>query len=322
MATPTNHWKLGLFVVVSVLVGMGVLVFLGARSLTTDTVSYVSYFDESVQGLELGSPVKFRGVTIGRVSRIDIASDGRHVEVTLEVVVQQLKRLSLDKITKEGVGLFVHPDLRVQLASTGLTGVKFILIDFLDSRTNPPPKLPFKVPPNYIPPASSTMKNIEDSLVRTAHTFPVLAERLLITLDKVGSIVDDIHGKGIPEKAIGTLDQTTRSMKELERQLADLQAGKLSSQAQQNLAAVNVSLTKMNALLDHMQSDKGLLASALRTSNSMGDLARNANTLSPQTEDTLREIRGAAQSIRKLANALEREPDMLIKGRAEVAREE
>lgn len=322
MATPTNHWKLGLFVVVSVLIGMGVLVFLGARTLAKDTVSYVSYFDESVQGLELGSPVKFRGVTIGRVSLIDIASDGRHVEVTLEVIVQQLERLNLDKITEEGVGLFLHPDLRVQLTSTGLTGVKFILIDFLDSRTNPRPKLPFKVPRNYIPPAHSTMKNIEDSLVRTAQTFPVLAERLLVTLDKVGVIVDDIHGKGLPEKAIGTLDQTTRSMQELERQLSALEAGKLSSQAQQNLTSVNVSLTKMNALLDHMQSDKGLLASAVRTSNSLGDLARNANTLSPQTEDTLREIRGAAQSIRKLANALEREPDMLIKGRAEVAREE
>jgi paraquat-inducible protein B len=321
MATPTNHWKLGLFVVVGVLIGMGVLVFLGARTLTKETVSYVSYFDESVQGLELGSPVKFRGVTIGRVSLIDIASNGRHVEVTLEVVVQQLKRLNLEKASGDGTGLFVHPDLRVQLTSTGLTGVKFILMDFFDSRTNPRPKLPFKVPRNYIPPAPSTMKNIEDSLVRTAHTFPVLAERLLLTFDKVDAILEDIHGQGLPEKAIGTLEQTTRSMKELEHQLAGLEARKISGQAQENLTAVNASLTKMNALLDNMQSDRGLMASALRTSNAMGDLARNANTLGPQTEDTLREIRGAAQSIRKLANALEREPDMLIKGRAEVASE-
>lgn len=321
MATPTNHWKLGLFVVVSVLIGMGVLVFLGARTLTKETVTYVSYFDESVQGLELGSPVKFRGVTIGRVSLIDIASDGRHVEVTLEVVVQQLKRVNLEKAAGDGLGLFVHPDLRVQLTSTGLTGVKFILMDFFDSRTNPRPKVPFKVPRNYIPPAPSTMKNIEDSLVRTAHTFPILAERLLVTFDKVDRIVEDISSQGLPEKAVGTLEQTTRSMKELEHQLAGLEARKISGQAQENLAAVNASLTKMNTLLDSMQSDRGLLASALRTSNAMGDLARNANTLGPQTEDTLREIRGAAQSIRKLANVLEREPDMLIKGRAEIAHE-
>jgi phospholipid/cholesterol/gamma-HCH transport system substrate-binding protein len=321
MATPTNHWKLGMFVVVAVLIGMGVAVYLGAHTLTKETVSYVAYFDESVQGLELGSPVKFRGVTIGRVSVIDIASDGRHVQATLEVLVQQLERLSLDKLSGAHTRLFVDPELRVQLTSAGLTGVKFLLIDFFDPKSNPRPKLPFKVPGNYIPTAPSTMKNIEDSLVRTAHSFPEVAANLLLTLDKVNGILDSITEQRIPEKALGTLEQTTRSMNELEQQLAALNAGKLSQQTQVNLTNLNATLTKMNSVLDQVQSERGLLASAIRTSNAMGEVARNANTLGPQTQDTLREIRGAAQAIRKFANALERDPDMLIKGRAQVAHE-
>ena len=70
---PTNHWKLGLFVVLGFVLALCTVVFLGARSLHKDSVSYKTYFDESVQGLEIGSPIKFRGVTIGNVSAIDIA---------------------------------------------------------------------------------------------------------------------------------------------------------------------------------------------------------------------------------------------------------
>ena len=68
MANPTNHWKLGLFVVVGFCAAVATAVFFGAQSLRNETVRYKTYFDESVQGLEVGSFVKFRGVTIGTVS--------------------------------------------------------------------------------------------------------------------------------------------------------------------------------------------------------------------------------------------------------------
>ena len=60
MAAPTN-WKLGLFVVVGIVLSLTTMTFLGAESLKKKVVSYQTYFDESVQGLEVpGSPVKFR----------------------------------------------------------------------------------------------------------------------------------------------------------------------------------------------------------------------------------------------------------------------
>lgn len=90
MAAPTNHWKLGLFVVVGFVLVLSTGAVLGARSLRKEVVRYVSYFDESVQGLETGSPIKFRGVTIGNVGWIDVAPDHRHVEVTSELGVAEL----------------------------------------------------------------------------------------------------------------------------------------------------------------------------------------------------------------------------------------
>ena len=93
--TATNNWKLGLFVVVGVLTMVAALFWLGARRFQRTSFPAVSYFDESVQGLDVGSPVKFRGVTVGNVADITIAPDHRHVQVTSDVYVDALQRLGL-----------------------------------------------------------------------------------------------------------------------------------------------------------------------------------------------------------------------------------
>src|SRR3954470_6281921 len=143
MAVGTNHWKLGLFVILGVGMALAALAVLGARRWNDKTVSYLSFFDESVQGLEVGSPVKFRGVTIGRVAAIDVAPDHRHVQVANELFVDQLGRLDL-RIAHGEPALSAHPGLRVQLAQTGITGVKFMLLDSFDGKAYPPAILPFK----------------------------------------------------------------------------------------------------------------------------------------------------------------------------------
>lgn len=143
MSTPINHWKLGLFVVVGFVLAACTVVFLGARSLKKQSVEYKTYFDESVQGLEVGSPIKFRGVIIGNVSAIDVAPDHRHVAVTSALTVQDLSDLGLSKGAGKTTKIRIPIDLRVQLASQGITGVKFLQIDFFDVKDNPPPVLPF-----------------------------------------------------------------------------------------------------------------------------------------------------------------------------------
>ncbi|HET6339943.1 MAG TPA: MlaD family protein, partial [Polyangiales bacterium] len=85
MSTPTNHWKLGMFVVVAMLIAVGGVVYFGTRRLPKETVTYASYFDEAVTGLETGSPVKFRGVNVGNVTSIAVAPDRRHVQVNFDL---------------------------------------------------------------------------------------------------------------------------------------------------------------------------------------------------------------------------------------------
>ena len=64
----TNYWKLGAFVLGGIALAFAVLVWLGAGDWNRKTRTIVTYFDESVQGLEVGAALKFRGVPVGTVS--------------------------------------------------------------------------------------------------------------------------------------------------------------------------------------------------------------------------------------------------------------
>ncbi|MGE5786641.1 MAG: MlaD family protein, partial [Myxococcales bacterium] len=146
MAEPTNYYKLGLFVIVGLTVALvAAVVFSGAR-LRKQVVECHTYFNESVQGLEVGARVQFRGVTVGHVGAIEIAPDHRMVDVVSELDPDAVTRMGLTRPKHEHDALVIPPDLRMQLNSQGITGVKFVSIDFFNIQANPAPVLPFPVP--------------------------------------------------------------------------------------------------------------------------------------------------------------------------------
>jgi paraquat-inducible protein B len=320
MALGTNRWKLGLFVILGLALATAAAVVLGAHTFNEATVRNLSYFDESVQGLDVGSPVKFRGVTIGRVAAIDVAPDRRHVQVENELFVEQLDRLGLHRRGGGDTRLMLHPQLRVQLAQTGLTGVKFILLDFFDGSAYPAPVLPFPAPPNTIPTTPSTLKNLEGAVVRAVDQFPDIAVALLGTVEKVNVLLDGVDKQRLPARAGDTLEEANATMRELRAQLGAFKAGELSADARRGLNELNQTLTNVNRLLERLENEEGLMVSAERAANSINEVARGAQSVGPELELTMREVRGAARSIKRFVDALERDPDMLLKGRATAAR--
>jgi len=315
MATGTNHVKLGLFVLFGIGLTLSMMVILGATSFNDESVRYVSYFDESVQGLEIGSAVKFRGVPVGRVSAIDIAPDQRHVQVTSELTVPVLQRLNLSSSGENA--LLTHRDLRAQLAQMGLTGGKFVLIDYFDPADYPEPPLPFTPPANHIPAAASTMKGIEASVMKTADRFPQIADDVRETLMHLNTVLLSAEQAKLPEQAGEALTQATATMTALNAQLAALDAAGLSKAVTRSLGAFDATTVRVAKLMDRLEREDGVVASAERSFALIGELARGSGTIGPELELTIREMRGAARSVRRFADALERDPDMLVKGRAE-----
>ena len=321
MAAPQNHWKLGLFVVAGLAMALAAVALLGARSMHRDVGLYVSYFDESVQGLEVGSPIKFRGVTIGTVSKIQVAPDHRHVEVESALGVKELTRLGLD-VAKEPARLGtprkleMTADLRLQLASAGLSGVKFLQLDFFDATAYPPPELPFLVPKNYIPTAASMMKNLEDSVIRMINRLPEITDQTASILGEIDVIVRDVRGRRIPQRIASTLDTVDGLLAAAQEKIEQVDADGLSRNAKQTLAGVAAAVCRVDGILARIDRDGGLLTSVERASDAIGDTLRDADGLGGQLLDTLVSLQASARSISKFTEALEQDPDMLLKGRS------
>src|SRR5262245_16171277 len=117
MATEARKLTVGLFVIGAVVIGIGAAIWLGASRYLADETLAVTYFQESVQGLDPGAAVKLRGVPAGRVEKIGIAPDGELIEVVLAINSRFAQRILAD------------PTLRAQLQLSGITGLRYVEID-------------------------------------------------------------------------------------------------------------------------------------------------------------------------------------------------
>jgi phospholipid/cholesterol/gamma-HCH transport system substrate-binding protein len=316
MSAPTNRWKLGLFVVLGSILGVAAVLVFGARSLRRETVTYRSYFDEAVSGLDIGSSVSFRGVRVGDVGAIEVAPDRRHVEVIYKLETSVLIRLGLAEQQAGNLVVRVPSDLRVQLSSTSITGGKYLKLDFFDPRKNPPPELPFEPGEHTIPATASTLKNLEDSLLKAIDQMPDLVDDLKLILAQTHAILLDVGQKGLPARAAALIDRTDHVMLTLEGAIRDVHTKEISLKTRETLANLDDTLGEMRTLLARAGQDGGVVESVQRASDAIGDLARGAEPAGGELEATLHDLRQMADSVRRLTDALERDSDMLVKGRA------
>ena len=113
MSMKIDKFKIGLFLMIGIIIGVTLIIWLGATRFFSPHRKIVAYFDESVQGLNRDSPVKFRGVTIGRVSAIQVAPDDTLVEVVMSLPED----------------FDVTEDLGVKMGLLGITGQMYLEMD-------------------------------------------------------------------------------------------------------------------------------------------------------------------------------------------------
>ncbi len=149
MSSQEQKFKIGLFVLVSLSLAIGITIWLGASRYLEVSQTAVAYFIESVQGLEADSPVKFRGVPVGRIKSIRLAPDGKLIEVVLS--------LNKNFDIREGLGIKIN--------LLGLTGLKYLEIDtFKPEQIREPIKLSFKPDYPVIPTYPSDIREIGTAL--------------------------------------------------------------------------------------------------------------------------------------------------------------
>jgi paraquat-inducible protein B len=239
------------------------------------------------------------------------------VEVLYQLESSVLTRLGLAREEKGKERVTTVPkDLRVQLSTKSIAGDKYLRLDFFDPRRSPLPELPFNPGPNYIPATPSTLKNLEESVMGALERVPELVMDVKTILLQTNGILSDLHDKQLPKRAAALLGRTEQLVVTMDQAVRDLHTGDFSAQTQATLANLDDTMFALRRLMERAQKQGGVIEGLERASFAMGDLAQRASPAGSELEDTLRSLRDMADTVQRLADALERDSDMLLKGRA------
>src|SRR5690554_564929 len=131
MGRRANPVAIGAFMIgAAVLLIIGLVVF-GSAGWFDDRSTFISYFEESAHGLEVGADVKFQGVPVGRVKDLEIQVGTNNqtfqVPVTYEIDLSQVRtengeslRLEDPSVLRREIEEGLRAELKLESFVTGL----------------------------------------------------------------------------------------------------------------------------------------------------------------------------------------------------------
>jgi paraquat-inducible protein B len=293
-----RFFRLGLFILGAVAIAAVFVVAFGANRLLQPRVTIETYFDESVQGIDVGSAIRYRGVQVGQVSRIgftytdyeqDKPPQQRKQYVLVEAHVRPEELTGRPgRIDRALLQSWIERGLRVQMVAQGVTGLYYLELDYVDPARSR--SLPVDWTPNdvYIPSTPSTFGTIVSG-----------AENLMRKLDQVNldHVVLNLN------KLLLTLDVT----------LKNIQSDRLGETSVQLLDDVRESNQRLQAILGN-PAWKTLPTDAAATMRSARTLLENEQlplALSRLTQ-TLETLDRAATRMDRMLAAPERNLPVIL----------
>lgn len=285
-----------------VLALIGVAVF-GSGRLFRETYAFVLYFEGSVNGLNPGAPVKFKGVEVGSVQRIMVRFEPTAGDVSIPVFIEldaaKLARSGIHaEFTPESIHSAIDQGLRGRLEPQSLvTGLLFVNLDyFRDTEAH------FAGAADGIPEIPTVPQTIEEATEVVKQIVQRLGELDLKALvESATGTLDALHelaGSEQAKSAVANLDETLASLRELARRL-DQTVGPLGE-----------------SLRTTAEETRRLEAQLAKTLAAVQQLVQPGSPITQQLSGALQDLSAAARSVRQLADSLERNPGVLVRGRA------
>jgi len=311
MAIDKSYAPLGLFLVVTLVVALATALFFLQRMRSREVIDLVTYTTGNVTGLDVGSPVRFRGVPIGRVEALRIDPQGSIIEVDFEVLLDRLSDVGSDlERVRRQVATGAFPHFRAQIVSNPVTGDAYL---FLDIPADPPPPIALSFTPTrvYVPYMPTMLDTAQDRL-------PELLERAATTMQTLEAVLSRI-----PD----SLDRSNQFFSNMERivQTSDLPA--LSAESRAFFTTTSEKIHQITSDLHTALGPDGTLerfAGDMQTSIATADLAgttrstREAMNQTNLAADDLRRslpaIRDSLAQLRDLARLLSDQPESVIYG--------
>lgn len=328
MRDQAAYVRVGLLILVGLGLAVGLIWYLGGRQIG-QSLRLETYFRESVQGLDVGAPVRYRGVILGRVIDIGLVNAEYPSDkgTLLDPGIYQLVfvRYEVDRTrvgpVSDAAGA-VAGGLRARLAAQGITGLNYIELDFVDPERYPAPDVPWTPKAALIPSMPSSLRQVQDSAQQILSQLSTIDfEALTTTLLRLLQDLRQEVTHGSLHAAMQEISGLVRSMKE---QLLASDIPGLAADFRQTSTAVrsavdgeDVQRLLSNAALAadrlaRVAAQLGPVATALqatsrRTDSSVADLQR---TMAP----VLRDLQVTAENLRETTDALRRAPSQTLLG--------
>jgi phospholipid/cholesterol/gamma-HCH transport system substrate-binding protein len=316
MASQKTKFVVGLFLVCGIGIALLAFIWLGMSRYFEKGRFYVTYFNESVQGLDKDSPVKYRGVAVGRVHSISVAPDSKLVKVVLKI--------------ETGMGL--DTNMVAQLRSVGITGSVFIELD-QKKRDEPDRSPPLSFPSEYPIVASKPselgeiLRGIDDILNKIkAVDLEGISAKVKSNLDTIETAVQEANVKGLSRKVERSLDQ-------LNQILDGQQWDKIMASTQETIRAANEFFVRGNATLTHAENAfaqaRGIIADkeqaireALENINKVIEKSASLTTGADETFSHMRQnllvsaqnLEKASENLNRFLEVLADQPSQLVFG--------
>jgi paraquat-inducible protein B len=327
MKTRISPTLIGVFVIGALAILVVAVVGLGSGKWFRKTYEFVLYFQGSVNGLNVGAPVKYKGVEIGSVTDILLQLDQVDVD-RIPVIIE----LDAKKISGRGVSVdpgqfksIIDRGLRGQLRMESfVTGVLYVALD----------QYP-ETPARFVRPQGSRYREIptvpaelEQAQDQVREVFTKLAKidfnAVTLAMTRAFEGMDRVTNSPALNNSLQSLEQTMPKFDEAVvniRRLAvtlDKNASDLSTDLQQTSAATRQALAEIETAVKQagitMKQAEGTMISARAAIDP-------DSPISYELTKSLREISGAARSLRLLTGYLERNPRALIFGKPEANNE-
>jgi phospholipid/cholesterol/gamma-HCH transport system substrate-binding protein/paraquat-inducible protein B len=240
MSAKANYFKIGIFVISAAVIAIIAIIVLGVGTVFQKKVMIETYIDGSVQGLDVGSPFKFRGVKLGSVEEITFVSNEYKFDRTSEKILkygqyiivkasfqpsqdvpENEQRMFLERMIAKG--------LRVRLASQGITGAAFLEADYIDPEKFPPMKITWEPKTYYVPSVPSKItqltKSVETILVKLEEiNVKGITDGLETIVSSIKKILDDVKVENLTEQTGNLLAELRETNKRLDPFLTDASA--------------------------------------------------------------------------------------------------
>jgi paraquat-inducible protein B len=321
VSKPISTTSIGLFIVTGLALGVAGLLLFGSAKLFTQSREIIMYFDESLNGLSEGAPVKYRGVTIGSVKRVMVRFNQATNDYAMPVIVEVQYKLLHERLgaTDDIFNDFalrqrIKLGLRASLQTESLvTGILYIDVRI---NTNAPPVAFHQIEKLYaeVPTEPTRIQQLFNNLASL--DIKSIEKNLNALLTKLNTTVGSLHMEQINEGITNLLLSANRLV--------------ASPEITNDLAAVQTTLEqyrllgqKLNQRVDPLaDSISNSLAEANRAlaqirgaSENLRILLAPGSPLPNGLDQALQQLSAAVQSLSALLDFLRQNPNALITGR-------